>query len=206
MNPFLVAERLTGAEGGLSYYDKSGRLGVRGTFFWSEIINPVANLTLSTTPSLITRQRANLGRTGTRGVELESDWRATNRLSFTAGYVFDKATLDRFPVDTTLEGLLIPQVPRHQFTIQSRYTSSFLTASLQGRFTGKQFDDDRNQFPLNRFFVLDGYAGHAISRRLDLFVAGENLLNTRYDVGKTPLATLGLPRLVRVGIKIHFGE
>ena len=31
------------------------RLDVRGTFFWSEIVNPIANVTLTVQPSLITR-------------------------------------------------------------------------------------------------------------------------------------------------------
>ena len=205
-NPFLLAEHLTGAEGGVAYYDKSGKLGLRGTFFWNKIVDPVANLTLSVTPALITRQRANLGRTGTRGVELESEWRASTRLSFSAGYIFDKATVDRFPVDTTLEGLWIPQVPRHVFTVQSRYSITHLTASLQGRFSSHQFDDDRNQFSLGRFFLMDAYVGHPISRHLEVFVSGENIFNTRYEVGKTPLVTLGTPALVRIGVRIHFGE
>src|SRR5581483_11675331 len=172
-DPNLLAERLTGAEGGLAFYNKSGKLAVRGTAFWNEIVNPVANLTLSVTPSLITRERANLGRTTSSGIELDSEWRATSRLTFNAGYQFDNAKVARFPVDRTLEGLFIPQVPRHQFTLQSRYTSNILTASAQGRFSSKQFDDDQNQFPLDSFFVVDAYVSHPITRQFDLFAAGE---------------------------------
>ena len=43
------------------------RVMLRGNFFWNRITRPVANVTLTKTPSLITRQRQNLGRTRSRG-------------------------------------------------------------------------------------------------------------------------------------------
>ena len=49
------------------------RISLRGTFFWNDITRPVANVTLQTTPALITRQRQNLGRTRSRGVEVQAD-------------------------------------------------------------------------------------------------------------------------------------
>ncbi len=55
-NSNLRAERLTGAEGGAIVTGWNQRLMLRGNFFWNEITRPVANVTLSTTPSLITRQ------------------------------------------------------------------------------------------------------------------------------------------------------
>ncbi len=49
-NSGLTAEQLTGAEAGASYSAWHERLSVRGTFFWSDISDPIANVTLSTTP------------------------------------------------------------------------------------------------------------------------------------------------------------
>src|SRR5262249_22935958 len=62
-NAALNAERLTGAEAGVNFSGWNGRLSMRDTFFWSDIVDPVANVTPSTTPTLITRQKMNLGRT-----------------------------------------------------------------------------------------------------------------------------------------------
>ena len=67
-NSQLEAERLTGGEAGVRIVPFSQRLTARGTFFWSDISRPIANVTLGTTPALITRQRENLGRTRSRGV------------------------------------------------------------------------------------------------------------------------------------------
>src|SRR5207237_182803 len=71
-NENLQAERLTGGEAGMRVTASHDKLVIRGTSFWNEVIRPVANVTLQTTPALITRQRQNLGRTRSRGFELEA--------------------------------------------------------------------------------------------------------------------------------------
>jgi outer membrane receptor protein involved in Fe transport len=205
-NDRLLAERLTGAELGASVAALNQRLYTRGSFFWGEITRPVANVTLSVTPDLITRQRRNLGRTRSRGVEIETEARLTNTFSLTSGYLFADAKVREFPANRTLEGLLIPQVARHQFTFQARYANpSILTFALQGRALGAQFDDDQNQLKLAKFFVLDAFASRRISRHFELFIALENLLDQRYEVGRTNVTTIGPPLLARAGFRLQFG-
>jgi hypothetical protein len=36
-----------------------------------------------------------------------------------------------------------------------------------------------------------------------LFGAVENLLDRRYEIGRTPVTTLGPPRLARVGVRVR---
>ncbi|QQS48310.1 MAG: TonB-dependent receptor [Acidobacteriota bacterium] len=47
-----------------------------------------------------------------------------------------------------------------------------------------------------------------ISRRiigsLDLFLAVQNLFDEQYAIGRTPVETLGMPRMIRGGIRIRF--
>jgi len=182
------------------------RLAVRGTFFWSEITRPIANVTLSVTPALITRQRQNLGRTRSVGVEFETDAHLTRTVMLSGGYQFADATVRRFPANIALEGLLIPQTPRHQLTFQARYDNpSLVTISLQGRAVGAQFDDDQNQLKLDRYFTLDLFASRRLGRNVELFAAFENLTNERYDIGRTPVRTIGPPLLARAGLRLHFG-
>lgn len=205
-NDQLRAERLTGGEAGASVTAFDRKLNVRGIFFWSEITRPVANVTLSFTPELITRQRQNLGRTRSRGLELEADARVTNRFVVSGGYLFADAEVLEFPANQALEGLLIPQVPRHQLTLQGRYSHpSALTLGLQGRFVGAQFDDDQNRFVLERFFTLDALVSRPLARGVDLFAAFENLLDDRYSIGRTPVRTVGPPRLARFGVRFQAG-
>ena len=47
-NPLLNAERLTGAEAGVNVTGWDRKLDFRGTFFWSDIVDPVENVTIAT--------------------------------------------------------------------------------------------------------------------------------------------------------------
>jgi outer membrane receptor protein involved in Fe transport len=206
-NEGLSAERLKGGEAGMSVTPLNRRFNIRGTFFWMEINRPIANLTLSVAPTLITRRRQNLGRTRSRGVEIESEARLGERWTVSGGYLFADATVLSFPANIALEGLLIPQVARHQLTFQMRYTNpARVNLGLQARASGAQFDDDQNRFRLDRYFTLDAFASRRIARGLELFIAAENLLNQRYEIGRTPVTTLGPPLFVRVGFRLRFGS
>ncbi|HEX7176102.1 MAG TPA: TonB-dependent receptor, partial [Pyrinomonadaceae bacterium] len=205
-NENLRAERMAGGEAGASVVTFNGRLNARGTFFWAEITRPIANVTLMVTPNLITRQRQNLGRTRSRGLELDAEARINDRWSLTGGYLFVDARVRSFPANAALEGLLIPQVARHQLTFQLRYTNpARLTVGLQGRAAGSQFDDDQNLFRLDRFFTLDALASRPVAGGVEIFIAGENLFNRRYALGRTPVTTVSPPLLIRVGLRLRFG-
>jgi outer membrane receptor protein involved in Fe transport len=205
-NEDLRAERLTGGEGGATFAALDRKLNVRGIFFWSEITRPVANVTLSVSPELIVRRRVNLGRTRSRGVEVEAEARITNGLVISGGYLFSDATVLEFPANRELEGLWIPQVPHHQLTFQARYVDrSKMTVGIQGRFAGMQFDDDQNRFRLERFFTLDALASRPVAGGVELFAAFENILNDRYSIGRTPVRTVGPPLLARIGVRFDLG-
>jgi outer membrane receptor protein involved in Fe transport len=202
-NEKLRAERLTGGEAGASW-TLNERLSARLTGYWTETVNPITNFTLSVTPTLITRERRNLGRTRSRGIEAEADYHLSNRWRFSSGYLFAEATVRRAPQDTRLEGLLIPQVPRHQFTLQASYSHpSHLTAAVQLRSSGKQFDDDQNRLPLGGFTVVDTLISRPLSRYFEVFLAVQNIFDTRYAVGRTPIETIGAPRLLRGGLRLR---
>lgn len=204
-NDQLLAERLTGAEGGAIITGWDQRFMVRGNFFWSDITRSIANVTLSVTPELITRQRQNLGRTRSRGAEVEADERLTNSISLSGSYEYTDATVTSFSANPALVGLWIPQVPRHEFTVQARYSKPFLLAAVQGRYVGRQFDDDQNLLPLAHFFALDAIVSHPLRPGVEVFLAGENLLNQQYQIGRTPVLTVGPPVLARAGLKLEFG-
>jgi outer membrane receptor protein involved in Fe transport len=65
-----------------------------------------------------------------------------------------------------------------------------------------QFDDDQNRFRLGAYATLDLLLARPLGRGLAAFAAAENLLDRGYDVGRTPLRTLGPPRLLRIGIRL----
>jgi outer membrane receptor protein involved in Fe transport len=201
-NANLTAERLTGGEAGLSFRRWQQKLTMRGNFFWSDITNPVANVTLSTTPALITRQRQNLGVVRGRGVELGAEIHLTQRVELSGEYILTDNTVLRFPANTLLEGLRIPEVPKNQVNLALSYSGRVWDAGLQGRFVGKAFDDDLNTLPLARFATVDGEVSRQVLPHARLFLAMQNLTNTRYATAATPVLSLGPPLLVRGGFRI----
>lgn len=205
-NENLLAERLTGGEAGGQLKAFNGRLNAHATIFWMEVVRPVANVTLRVQPGLITRQRQNLGRSRSRGVELEAYTQLSNSWTLSGGYLFVDATVLEFPANTTLTGKRLPQVARRQLTFQTRYTNpSRFTLAFQGRASSRQFDDDQNLFPLDPYFTLDAFISRRITSSLEAFGAAENIFNQRYTAGRTPLRTIGPPILFRIGFRLHFG-
>jgi outer membrane receptor protein involved in Fe transport len=203
-NPLLTAEHLTGGETGVGLR-LSERVNLRSTFFWNVIDGPVANVTQSVTPQLITRQRGNLGSTGSRGIEIETEARLTSSFMVSGGYQFADATV--LEANGPSQDKLLPQVPRHEFTFQALYaTAKFPTIALQGRYQSEQFDDDLNLLRLEPFFTMDAFVSKHLNPRLEIFAGGENLLNNRYTIGRTPVRTVAPPALVRVGMRIQLAS
>jgi outer membrane receptor protein involved in Fe transport len=107
-----------------------------------------------------------------------------------------------FQGDTSLRGNRVPQIPRYTVGVGARYVDYGWTTSAQLRVTGAQFEDDLNALTLRRATVVDVYAGRSLGRQVQAFVAVENVADTEYDVGRTPILTTGLPRAARVGVQI----
>jgi outer membrane receptor protein involved in Fe transport len=196
-NEALLPERLRGADGGvlISY----GVISARATGYWNLLDDAITNVTLSSTPTLITKQRANADRIRAAGFEFEGDLRLPSSLTvtFASGVV-----RSRFTGTGSLSGNRVPQVPEYNVAVGARYVNGGWTGSTQLRVTGAQFEDDQNAFVLRRATVVDVYAGRSIVRQLQVFVAAENLFDNEYDVGRTPILTTGLPRAVRAGVQI----
>ncbi|HEX3321023.1 MAG TPA: TonB-dependent receptor [Terriglobales bacterium] len=207
-NAFLKAERLTGGEVGLNVSGLKDKLNLRANFFWSEIKDPIANVTVDSTSDPIQRIKENLGRTRSRGIEFDGVWKPNRDFQISAGYSYTEATVIAYPGNpggVSLVGLNVPQVPRNVFTWEARYwNASRFLLSFQGRFIGQQFDDDQNTFPLDRFYSMDAQVGRGLGRHMQIFVAAENIFNQRYQVARTPVLNLGPPALVRVGLRFEY--
>ncbi len=205
-NENLTSERATNFESGLRYVVWKNKLNLRGTVFTTTVTNPVVSVTLAQTPSLITRQRQNLGKTRSNGVELDFEANLRDNFQVSWGYLLVGARVVSFPGNATLIDKLLPQVAHQQFTFQTFYRPAEYSFGLQGRISGAQFDDDQNQFRLRPFFTLDAFASRRLRKNLELFAAAENIFNKRYDIALTPTLNVGAPRSVRVGLRFNLGR
>ena len=197
-NENLKAELADNFEAGLSYNRKTTSF--RGTFYFTEVHRPVSNVTLSSSPALITRQRQNAGRTRAAGIEAEGQT-TVRKLSLSVGYLLADSRVTEFPSNSQLVGLAVPQVAKQQFTFQARYPIENWTFALQGRASSAQFDDDLNLFRLEPYFQADLFVSRRVGENLSVFTGIENLFNSRYSVGRTPIRTVASPFNIRVGFR-----
>ncbi|MEA2236013.1 MAG: iron complex outerrane recepter protein [Thermoanaerobaculia bacterium] len=196
-NVQTLANEDLGAEH-LSAFELGARSGpLRLTMFSMTTDDTIANVTLSSTPSLITRQRRNLGSSRSRGAELEAEEWLSRRWRVSAGYLFCDAVV----ASSDLAGKRLPQVPRNTATVQLAFNGARGSAGLQARWSSMQFDDDLNQFPLRSYAVADLFAAYPIASHFEATFAVENATNRRVEVSATPVITLGAPRTVRVGVR-----
>src|SRR4029434_1126602 len=86
-NEDLEPERLTGGDVGVMV--TRGRVSARITSFWNVLDEAITSITLSSTPQLIIKQRANADTVHASGVELEASMRFSAALAATvpSGFV-----------------------------------------------------------------------------------------------------------------------
>jgi len=193
-NPNLGEESLLGAEAGIDFHP-SASVFARLNAFRNRIDGAVGNVTLSVTPQLITRRRENLDRVTAEGLEAEVRWRPLPHWELQAAYLYSDSRVGR-------TGLRVPQVPLNQGSLGIAFEGP-LAVLLQARWAGDQFEDDLNQLVIPGFTVADLAVRRPLGDRLELFLGVENLFDEKVVTGRLPLATLGSPRLVQMGMKIR---
>jgi outer membrane receptor protein involved in Fe transport len=188
---------LTGVEGGVLY--TRGTASARITAFTNQLENAITNVTIGVN----LRQRQNTDTVRASGLEVEVDLRPHDRLAVGALAVATRSRFDQTPAQPDIEGNRVPQVPRYQLGANVTYIDPRgFTATAQARVFGAQFDDDLNDLELDAYGVVDASASHQVLRGLNVFVSVENIFDKDYDVGRTPLRTIGWPRTARVGVRL----
>ena len=201
-NPYLVAEHFAGFETGVRTSLLHQRLQLNGTFFWGYVTTPIANVTLTVTNAVILRARQNLGKIQAPGFQVGANLRVTDTINFSAAYQFLDSTVVSFPANPALVGNLIPLVPRNDVSFQATWSAPrrFLIA-LQGRAASNEYDDDQNLLPLGSYFVMSASVSHPLYKTVNVFLAGDNITNSSYEIARTPYVNLGQPILVRAGVR-----
>lgn len=202
-NEDLKAESLTGGEASVLW--TPSRSTVRATLFITQLDDAIANVTQTTTPTLTTRQRQNAGTVDARGFELEAEQRFTSRLSASGTLTVTRSRFAGGGKLPELKGLDVPQVPRYAGTVSMRFVEPrWVTASLQVRAIGQQYEDDRNTLPIASTGIVDVFVSRRLTHGAHIFVAVENLLDTEVPVGRLPVPTVGLPRSARLGVRVFW--
>jgi outer membrane receptor protein involved in Fe transport len=200
-NDQLSPETLTGTEAGITLHN--GPSAMRAVGFFNQLNDAITNVTVSATPTLITRQRRNAGTIHASGLDVEEELALRPAIHLTFGAEYVRSTF----VDSLEPGLAgnkVSQVPPLglSLTLRLNAPAGFL-ATGQFRYNGATFDDDKNTLPLGSVKVFDAYLSRSVGRGVQIFAAIENLFDSTYEVGNTPLITIGLPRTARIGVRAY---
>lgn len=189
-NPSLLPETLGGLESGVSWNQERWRVSLSG--YWNQLDDLIVNVTRSSTPQLITRQRDNAGAARVRGVETSVSGRWRNWLA-EASYLLADSRFE--------DGRRLPQIPRHQGSAMLTWQreATMLTGGI--RATSLQFEDDLNRFPLPGFAVWHLAARQSFGMGLWATFVMENAFDREVIAGYSPTPLLGSPRLIRGGLR-----
>lgn len=190
-NPDLVPETLFGTEAGFDLVGESRRLSV--TLYRNALDDLITNVTLSTTPSLITRQRQNAQTAVTHGAEVNL------RQHWGSHWQGELAWL--YADSRYASGLRIPQVAKQQGSADLAWVREGTFISGGVRAYSLQFEDDLNTLPLAGFSTVQFSVRQRLRASLSATFEMENALNHQYLTGRTPAPQIGAPRLYRVGLR-----
>lgn len=201
-NPALQPESLLGTEAGADFH--AGAFRATTTVFAARLADAVGNVTLASSPALVSRQRRNLDRIDTRGVETRVRWAATPNLRFDVAWLVTDSSIARSAAQPALVGKRLAQAPRQVATGSvERDLGSGWTARVQGRWTSRQFDDDENTLVLGAAGVLDLQVSGPLAPRLTLTLALDNAANAAVPTARTAngATSYAAPRMWRIGLR-----
>ena len=189
-NAALKPETLFGAEGGVDYFGERTRVSL--TAYRHSVDDIITNVTLSSTPALIVRQRRNAAGALARGIDANVEHRWHN-LRGELGYLYAETRFNT--------GERVPQVAKHQGNAQLTYATGRTLVSGGLRSFSYQFEDDRNTFVLPGFSVLQLSGRQYLWHGVWATASVENALDREFLVGYSPVPLVGNPRLFRIGLR-----
>ena len=159
-------------------------MSARVTGFYNVLDGAIANITLSSTPAQITRQRANSDEIRAFGAEFEADVRLTSTLTITGQLALTSSTFQGSVATPAIEDNTVPQVPGWSGAVGLVWADPRVaTVNLQVRGTDDAWDDDLNTLVLASYGVVDVFAGRTVWKALQAFVAGGEHLRHRLRDG-----------------------
>jgi outer membrane receptor protein involved in Fe transport len=192
-NAALKPETLWGAEAGIDWVGENYTF--RVTAYRNKLNDLITNVTLSSSPTAIIRQRANAADAVSRGVEADFRERFHNNWTAEFRYLYVESRY--------VTGFRVAQIPKSQGTAQVTYQKHGTLVTGGVRAFTYQFDDDLNQFRLPGYATASLVAHQHLARALSAELTLENALNRVFYTAFTPTPNIGSPRLVRVGL--HWG-
>lgn len=216
-NEALLNERMVGAEAAVIW--SLGNASAQATVFRNDLLDPVLNTTITTTPGFNAefgvfipgggslRQRRNVDRVETWGVEIDASLQIGERFQARGSYLYTDPKIAKSLVAPELKGNRLAQVAKHQATVGLQFTPTGrlrITADLL--LSSDQFEDDLNSRVLKGAATVDVYAGYKLNEVIEVYIAAKNLFDERIEAGRTAagLVTRGPPMFLWTGLRLKY--
>ena len=213
-NELLAPERLKGAEIGVDIQSDSLKFGA--TAFANRLDNAIANVGLGVGPANfpgvgfvaaggVYRQRRNLDAIYSKGVEFDASY-SVQDFTLRAGYAYVDAKVEASGAAIALNGLRPAQVPRHFANVGMSYDGDVISANVNARYFGGQFEDDTNSRRLASAFTVDAGLGYRLGEKFRLELRGENLFDARVEatIGSDGVIERATPRTIWARISVEY--
>ncbi len=210
-NAALKPERLKGAEVGLRYQPIEAA-SIDLTLFDNRIEDAIGNVSRGVGPGVfpsvgflpaggVYRVRDNLDEVRSRGIEARGHlayggWRLEGAYAYADAEV---RTADAAP---GLEGLALPQAPRHAASLSLAYEQATFGLMGQGTYSAAVWEDDLNTRRLDEALTLDAQAWVNLTPSLTIRLRGQNITDAQVDsaIAANGVITRGAPRTLWVGL------
>lgn len=208
----LQPERANGWDAGVEQHILDGRLVLQATYFGRETSSLIAfyscyglppvddhNLCGAGKYQLSQGYFYNVDKARAEGLELQADWKATDRLSLSANYTLDDDE-DRTPGAT--EGFQLARRPKNTANLDAGYVWPIkLRTDVAVRYAGMSYDDPGHTIPLKAYALVDLRASYPIRDNIEVYARIENLTDQRYET----IYRYGTPRRAGyAGLRLSF--
>lgn len=214
-NAGLKPERLYGAEAGAGWSGAQGSWS--GGVFYNRLEDAIANVTVGFGPGTfpvagfipaggVLRQRQNAGSVDAYGVETEAEWRPLPAFTVNLAGAYTHAEVDGGSAAPQLTGLRPAQTPRvSALAGLSWQVAQPLSLRVDVRYEGMRYDDDLNLRKLGAGATVDFRADWRLAGPVSVFVAGENLFDSKIEIAETGdgAQSFGPPQRFRVGVSVR---
>jgi outer membrane receptor protein involved in Fe transport len=218
-NPALAAEQALSGEAGVEWTPRrlahAAPLVFSATLFANDLRHAVGNVTLARGPGNfplfgalaaggVGRQRLNLDRIRTQGLELSARWQPTRETTVTLDALWNDATVRTAAVAPALAGKQLAQVPPRSaaLTAATRWPGA-IVGHGRLRALDRQFEDDENLLRLGAVITADIGLSRAVGRQLEVVLNVENVADARVETGRSAdgVVNVASPRLVWWGLR-----
>jgi len=190
-NPDLKPEKVDTVETGFRfnpfqgvYVDPNAYYTIGSDFIYE--VNTGGTINISGSNKTVYKKQ-NVGRVKIYGVELPAKF-MSGGFSLSGSYGRSFSHVDRYPLNTALEGKNLTYSPRHSVSVSAGLNTNPVDLNLGWKYKSKQFTIDDNTSWVKAYSVFSASAARSFTRGLKAKFSVNNIFDKRFQESSTDMA------------------